>query len=111
MVVIPGFGATNDSGVGPYLTDIIIQHARDTNPIITLTSNSPAAPDFVHKSHTSGIPGNQKVDAQNLYDMILASIRRLEELPPWRGKKYQIKKVSVIGCFSRIHECHPSYGA
>ncbi|MEM7646442.1 MAG: hypothetical protein AAF203_06005 [Pseudomonadota bacterium] len=95
MIVIPGFGANKDSGTASFLTELILKNTDDDTPIVTLASNSPAAAEFVAHSHSSGIPGNQKADAENLYKMILASIAHLEDRRGYYG--FNIVKVSLIG--------------
>lgn len=87
VVIVPGFGQTNDQGPGPYLSELL-----NRNGYVTLVSHSPAAVDFIIKSSGPGFPGVQRWDAIDLYDMIVESKKRLESV-----FKYKIKKVSVIG--------------
>lgn len=87
VVIIPGFGQTNHEGPGPYLSELLHR-----NGFVTLVSNSPAAQEFIIKSSGSGFPGVQRWDAIDLYDMILASKKKLV-----LNHGYKITKVSIIG--------------
>ncbi|MEM7646646.1 MAG: hypothetical protein AAF203_07045 [Pseudomonadota bacterium] len=125
VIVVPGFGANKDEGAASYLSDVIIRETNgaskflesDNLGFITLSSHSPAAPDFIKHSHSSGFPGDQVTDAKDLYKMIQASIEKLESpvasrapLGKNRGarvrrrknkgqrkKQFNIVKVSLVG--------------
>lgn len=87
VVIVPGFGQTNDVGTAPYLSEMLHR-----NGFVTLSSHSPAATDFVIHSSGAGAPGVQRWDAIDLYDMIFAAKNKLVS-----EHGYKINKVSVIG--------------
>ena len=88
VMVIPGFGASFKEGAGPYLTELL-----NRNGYLTVTSHSPAHPDFIRDSSKHGAPGYQTRDAKDLYQQLQETVRVLKA-PPYN---YEINNVSVVG--------------
>ena len=87
VYVIPGFGSNKDEGAASYISEILHREG-----LVTLSSHSPAHPDFIEFSSSVGIPGSQRFEGFDLYQCLEEGVKKLNE-----DYGYEFEKISVVG--------------
>ncbi len=87
IFIIPGFGATSESGQA-----LAFARALNMNGYSTVTLDSPASQRFITDTSTTGVPGLQSQDARDLLEGI---IRITGDLA--KNQNFKFKKISIIG--------------
>lgn len=87
VVLVPGFGAQNDSGLARYLMELLHQ-----NGFSILILDSPVSRRFITTSSTYGIPGIASEDAK---DLITAAETGIAHIEKKRGSSFQ--RIHVVG--------------